>query len=29
MVILISKLNARLHAVIERGYKDEYRLYGP
>jgi hypothetical protein len=23
------QLNARLHVVIERGHKDEYRLYGP
>jgi hypothetical protein len=23
------KLNARLHMDIERGHKDEYKVYGP
>jgi hypothetical protein len=28
-MVILSKLNATLHVIIERGHKDEYRLYGP
>jgi hypothetical protein len=28
-LVILSKLSARLHMVIERGHKDEYRLNGP
>jgi hypothetical protein len=28
-LVVLSILSARLHVVIERGHKDEYRLYGP
>jgi hypothetical protein len=28
-MVVLSKLNARLHVVIDRGHKDECRLYGP
>ena len=28
-MVILSKLNASLHVINERGHKDEYRFYGP